>query len=92
VIIGWFLGTSLFPVWLPFWQVACCILAVVPMVVALLLIPFPVDWYGLVAAILTGGTLYVASAVLLDVGQIRSLAQTVLKKRVKRKMPTLTDG
>jgi O-antigen/teichoic acid export membrane protein len=92
VIVGWFLGTSLFPVWLPLWQVVRCVAAVLPMAVALLVIPFPLDWYGLVAAILTGAVLYVASAVLLDVGEIRSLTRTFLKARVQRKLPALTDG
>jgi O-antigen/teichoic acid export membrane protein len=92
LIIGWFLGTSLFPIWLPFWQVVRCVAAIVPMTVALLVIPFPLDWYGLVAAVLTGAALYVASAMLLDVGDIRSLTLTFLKTRVQRKLPALTDG
>jgi O-antigen/teichoic acid export membrane protein len=86
VVGGWFLGTSLFPVWLPLGQVARCFLAIVPMAVALTLIRFPLDWYGLFAAILMGGSLYIVSALALDVGNIRSIGQRALRRRVTPKV------
>jgi hypothetical protein len=55
VVGGWFLGTSLFPVWLPIGQVVRCVAAVVPMVVGMTLIRFPLDWFGLSASVLLGG-------------------------------------
>ncbi|MDR3529618.1 MAG: oligosaccharide flippase family protein [Rhodopila sp.] len=91
VVGGWFLGTSLFPVWLPVGQVVRCILAVVPMTVALALIRFPLDWFGLFAAILLGGVLYVISAVALDVGEVRSLSRHALRQWLRRRVPALTD-
>lgn len=91
VVGGWFLGTSLFPVWLPVWQVVRCILAIVPMGVALTLIRFPLNWYGLFASILLGGAVYIVSAVVLDVGEIRSLGRSALRRRLATKMPALTS-
>jgi O-antigen/teichoic acid export membrane protein len=91
VVGGWFLGTSLFPVWLPIGQVVRCVLAIVPMAVALTLIRFPLNWYGLFASILLGGAVYLVSAVILDVGEIRSLARNALRKRLATKMPALTS-
>ena len=44
VVAGWFIGTSLFPVWLPLWQTIRCVLAVVPMIAVLTLIRFPLNW------------------------------------------------
>ena len=81
VVGGWFLGTSLFPVWLPVGQVVRCVLAVVPMAVALTLIRFPLNWFGLFASILMGGGLYIVSAIVLDVGEIRSIGRRALRKR-----------
>lgn len=87
VVGGWFLGTALFPVWLPVWQVVRCVLAVVPMSIGLIFIRFPLDWYGLFAAVLLGGVLYVVSAFLLDVGQVRTLRQAALRRAV---MPSVS--
>jgi len=87
VVGGWFLGTSLFPVWLPLAQVVRCVLAIVPMAVALTVVRFPLDWYGLVASILLGGAVYIVSAVALDVGGVRSIAKRVLCSRFASKVP-----
>jgi O-antigen/teichoic acid export membrane protein len=91
VVGGWFLGTALFPVWLPVAQAVRCVLAIVPMAVALTLIRFPLDWFGLFASILLGGTLYIVSAVVLDVGEVRSIGWHALRKRVAPKVPVLMD-
>lgn len=90
VVGGWFLGTSLFPVWLPVWQLARCLAAVVPMIVGLTFVRFPLDWYGLAEAILLGGALYVVSAILLNVGQVRTLGYDALRRRVRPSVPALT--
>jgi O-antigen/teichoic acid export membrane protein len=91
VVGGWFLGTSLFPVWLPVWQALRCALAVIPMTAALLLIRFPLTWPGLFAAITLGGAAYVLSALALDVGEVRSKGAAVLRRRLVRATPILTD-
>ncbi len=91
VVGGWFLGTALFPVWLPVGQVVRCILAIVPMSVALIAIPFPLNGYGLFASILVGGVLYIVSAVALDVGQIRSVGGNALRDRMRVKVMALED-
>lgn len=91
VIGGWFIGTSLFPVWLPAWQVVRCVLAVVPIAVGLSLIEFPLNWGGLFCAILLGAALYTVSAALLDVGEMRSLALRWLRSRVRRKVPAFSE-
>lgn len=91
VIGGWFLGTALFPVWLPFWQVVRCVAAVAPMVVGLTVIRFPVAWSGLFAAIGIGGGLYIVSALALDVGEVRSLGLAGLRRRIRPPVPALLD-
>jgi hypothetical protein len=91
VVGGWFLGTSLFPVWLPIGQVVRRVAAVVPMIVGMTLIRFPLDWFGLSASVLLGGMLYVASAILLDVGQMRSLGLDMLRRRIMPRVSALTD-
>jgi O-antigen/teichoic acid export membrane protein len=91
VVGAWFLGTSLFPVWLPIGQVVRCVAAIVPMALALMLIRFPLDWIGLFGATLMGGTLYVLAAVALDVGHVRTLGVTLLRRRIRPKVPALTD-
>lgn len=91
VVGGWFLGTSLFPVWLPVGQVVRCLLAIVPMSIALLLVPLPLNWLGLFSAIGMGGALYVLSAILLDVGGIRSMGRVALRNRMRTKVAALTD-
>lgn len=91
VIGGWFLGTSLFPVWLPLGQALRCVLAVVPMALVLWFIRFPLDWAGLLAATLIGGILYVASALALDVGQVRTLAMPGIRRRFRTRVPALTE-
>jgi O-antigen/teichoic acid export membrane protein len=91
VVVGWFLGTSLFPVWLPLGQVIACILAVVPMTVALTLIRFQLNWIGLFEAMGTGGALYAFSVIALDVADIRSMLLPHLRKRFRPKLPALTD-
>jgi O-antigen/teichoic acid export membrane protein len=87
VIAGWFLGTSLFPVWLPVRQVIICILAIVPMTVALTVIRFPLNWFGLFAAVGLGSVLYIITAAALDAGEMRSLALAALRKRLRPPMP-----
>lgn len=91
VVGGWFLGTSLFPVWLPARQVLTCILAVVPMSVALVMIRFPMNWSGLFASIGVGGALYLVSAAALDVGGMRSLGLEALRGRTRARLPALTE-
>jgi O-antigen/teichoic acid export membrane protein len=91
VVGGWFLGTSLFPVWLPARQVLTCILAVVPMSVALVMIRFPMNRSGLFASIGVGGALYLVSAAALDVGGMRSLGLEALRGRTRARLPALTE-
>ena len=92
VVGGWFIGTSLFPIWLPIGQVARCAVAVVPMAVGLTLIRFPLDWPGLFGAVALGGALYLLSAVMLDVGNVRSVARRALRRRRRRaRVPLLMD-
>ncbi len=92
VVGGWFLGTSLFPVWLPLGQVLRCFAAIIPMAVALSLIHFPLDWFGLFGQIAVGGVLYVISAIVLDVGEVRSLGAGALRRRLApKKVPALMD-
>ena len=88
---GWFIGTSLFPIWLPLGQVLRCILAVVPMTMGLMLIRFPLGWSGLFSGIALGGLLYVVSASALDVGHMRSLGMQKIRRRVTGKVPALSD-
>jgi O-antigen/teichoic acid export membrane protein len=91
VVVGWFLGTALFPVWLPLAQVVRCVLAIVPMAVGLTVIRFPLNWFGLFASILLGGALYIVSAIALDVGDIRSIGRRVLGGHLRPKVAVLTD-
>jgi O-antigen/teichoic acid export membrane protein len=91
VVGGWFLGTSLFPVWLPVGQVITCVLAVVPMAVGLTLVRFPLNWLGLFGAVSLGGVLYILSAIALNVADVRTLGLNVLRKRMRAKLPALTD-
>ena len=91
VVAGWFLGTSLFPVWLPLGQVVRCVLAVVPMTVTLTLVRFPLTWFGLFAAIILGLALYIASVLALNVGDIRTIARDALRQCSRGKVPALTD-
>ncbi len=91
VVGGWFLGTSLFPIWLPLGQVGMCILASVPMGAALLLIRFPLDWAGLSAAISMGGAIYLVSAAVLDVGGVRSIGLKAIRTRHLGKIPALLE-
>ena len=91
VVGGWFLGTSLFPVWLPPGQVVRCILAIVPMTVALIAIPFPLNGFGLCMEILLGGLLYFLSAMALNVGNIRSAGVKALRRRLRVKVFALED-
>jgi O-antigen/teichoic acid export membrane protein len=91
VVAGWFIGTSLFPVWLPLWQTIRCVLAVIPMIAGLTLIRFPLNWYGLSAAVLLGAVLYVLSALVLDVGEVRSLTGAALRRRMEQRFCELAD-
>ncbi len=91
VVGGWFLGTSLFPIWLPVAQVARCVVAIVPMTLALTLIRFPLNWFGLFASVLLGGVVYIVSAVVLDVGDVRSVGGGALRRRFAAKVPAFTD-
>jgi len=91
VVTGWFIGTSLFPVWLPLRQTLRCVLAVVPMIAGLTLIRFPLDWFGLCAAVGLGALLYSVSAVALDVGGVRWLALEALRQRLRQTVPELMD-
>ncbi|WP_428490454.1 oligosaccharide flippase family protein [Rhodopila sp.] len=91
VVGGWFLGTSLFPVWLPIGQVVRCLLAVVPMAAVLTWMRFPLNWFGLFEAILLGGAVYLVTAITLDVGDVRSIGRKALRKRFAPNVPALTD-
>ena len=91
VVGAWFLGTSVFPIWLPIGQVMRCVLAIVPMVVALMVIRMPLNWFGLMEATMLGGVLYIITAFALDVGEVRSLGLSLLRERARVKVPVLTD-
>jgi O-antigen/teichoic acid export membrane protein len=91
VVVGWFIGTSLFPVWLPIRQVFTCGLAILPMALALTLIRFPLNSVGLLTAIALGTAVYIVSAVTLDVGEVRSIGLSALRRRLRTKTPALTD-
>jgi hypothetical protein len=90
-LFGWFLGTSLFPIWLPTGQVIACLLAIVPMSIVLLLVRFPLSWIGLTEAIAVGAAVYVVSVAVLDVADLRSIALSRLRKRLRPKLAALTD-
>jgi hypothetical protein len=51
----------------------------------------PLDWFGLFGAMLMGGLVYLASAVVLDVGEVRSLGCNALRNRIRANAPALTD-
>jgi O-antigen/teichoic acid export membrane protein len=87
IVGGWFLGTSLFPVWLPIGQVVASVLAIVPMSVALVVVRFPLNWLGLFEAIGFGAAIYAISVIALDVAGLRSIALA----RLRPKLPALTD-
>ncbi len=87
VVVGWFLGTSLFPVWLPIGQVIASVLAIVPMSIALVLVRFQLNWLGLFEAIALGAMIYAVTVIVLDVAGLRSIALA----RLRPKMPALTD-
>ena len=91
VVGGWFLGASLFPVWLPLGQVVRCVLAVLPMAAALTWIRFPLNWFGLFDAIMLGGAVYLVTAIALDVGELRSIGRKALRRRFAPKLPAMTD-
>ena len=82
VVSGWYLGTALFPVWLPIRQVIMCLMAILPMTIALIVIRFPLNWLGLLEAVSLGAVTYIPSALALDVGEVRSLGIAVLRKRL----------
>ena len=88
---GWALGFSLFPIWLPPGQVVRCVLAVLPMGAILLIIPFPADWGGLFASVFLGACAYIITALLLDVGNIRSIVTKFMRSRQKQMCSVLTD-
>jgi O-antigen/teichoic acid export membrane protein len=91
VIGGWFLGRSLFPIWLPISQVVRCVLAVVPMTIMLTLIRFPENWTGMLTAVSLGGVVYIVAAIALDVGQVRSIGCTTLRQRLNPRVTALAD-
>jgi O-antigen/teichoic acid export membrane protein len=91
ILGGWVLGTSLFPIWLPAGQVLACLLAIVPMSIVLLLVRFPLSWIGLTEAVALGAAVYVVSVAVLDVADLRSIALSRLRKRLRPKLPALTD-
>lgn len=91
VVVGWFVGTSLFPVWLPIGQMLRSVAAVIPMIAGLILIRFPLNWFGLFDALVLGGVLYSVSTILLDVGGVRSLGWVALRRRIRRKVAALSD-
>jgi O-antigen/teichoic acid export membrane protein len=91
VVAGWFVGTTLFPIWLPIWQILRTIAAVMPMIAGLTLVRFPLNWFGLFDAILLGCVLYIVSAILLDVGEVRTFGGAALRRRISRAIPVSTD-
>ncbi len=86
---GWALAERQFPVRVPLGQLVRCLLAVVPMSVALIVIRFPLDWFGLMAAILMGAAVYAVSAFVLDVGECRSRGGEMLRGRLRGRVPAL---
>ena len=91
VVVGWFVGTSLFPVWLPIGQMLRNVAATIPMIAGLILIRFPLNWFGLFNALVLGGVLYSVSIILLDVGEVRSLGRAALRRRIRHKVLALSD-
>ena len=87
VVAGWFLGTSLFPIWLPAGQVMRVAVAVVPMIIGLTVIRFPLNWFGLFSAMALGAGPYVVTAILRDVGEIRSRGAGALRRWQRGRLP-----
>jgi len=90
LVSGWVLGRGIFPLWLPVGQVVRAAIAVVPMALVLLLVPFPLSWLGLIGAIIIGAVVYTGAAIVLDVLGIRTMAMTWLRVAVRRfqRVPT----
>jgi hypothetical protein len=55
------------------------------------MIRFPFDWFGMFASIMLGRATYIVSAVLLDVGDVRSICRRALRKRLRQRVAVLTD-
>jgi O-antigen/teichoic acid export membrane protein len=70
--MGWAMGRSVFPIWLPPTSLLKSFAALLPMIAVLTIATFPPNLLGLICAVGLGGGLYLASALVLDVGQIRS--------------------
>jgi O-antigen/teichoic acid export membrane protein len=68
---SWWLGRRVFPLWLPPEQMARLSGALLPMVLVLWYLEFPLNWYGLIEAVGVGFAAFATAAVALDVGGIR---------------------
>ena len=88
---GWALAERQFPVRVPMGQLVRCVLAVVPMSAALIMIRFPLNWFGLMAAVLMGAAIYGAAAFALDVGECRSLGWEMLHERLRGRVAVPTS-
>ena len=88
---GWALAERQFPVRVPMGQLVRCVLAVVPMSAALIMIRFPLNWFGLMAAVLMGAAIYGAAAFALDVGECRSLGWEMLRERLRGRVAVPTS-
>jgi hypothetical protein len=58
---------------------------------ALYWIRFQQDWFGLISAISMGGAIYVLTAFVLDVGEMRTLVLRRWRNRLQAQVPALTD-
>jgi O-antigen/teichoic acid export membrane protein len=58
LIVGWFVGQRVFPLWLPVGPMLRIVTAVLAMAVALWLVPFPLNWLGLFGAVGLGMSVF----------------------------------
>jgi O-antigen/teichoic acid export membrane protein len=84
VVVGWVVGRTVFPLWVPLGEIARIAGAVAIMAIALQLVDFPLDWSGLLGSVALGGSTFLIGAVLLNVGDIRS---RLPQRRGRRHLP-----
>jgi O-antigen/teichoic acid export membrane protein len=85
--MGWTMSRIVFPIWLPPAFLLKSIAALSPMIAILTIATFPPNLLGLICAIGIGGGLYLASALVLDRGEIRS----ALRSRYVVRFPRARD-
>jgi O-antigen/teichoic acid export membrane protein len=91
LLVGWLVAKRILPLWLPRREIVKIIICLAILAGVLMLIRFPAGWTGLIAEVAVGLITYGTTAILFDLGGLRSSMRNKVNLFLSKPKPTIAE-